>query len=334
MRGRSPSSGLLTLMLAIAGCASRGASAERSPSPRSAPETSEPSARGDAIEDDIDAQLEREIRLHVLRLEHRDPAERVRARLDLADAYAHRAGRVELTRSELDVLRFEATGSQRADLERLDEELATQRSQWLERAATAYGIVLESTHPVARALRAEARFGLADVRIQQGDVAAARPLLTTLVREDSEHGLVGPALLQLGDDAFDQGRLAEASELYERVLASDAARDHSYARYKLGWVALNLADGQAALDHWTRVVTESRHQPNGQALAKAAARDCVIAYAMVGRPEQAGTFFARLHPKLARELLERLARQYVDQRRPEAAAIVQGHGPSATAPGR
>jgi tetratricopeptide (TPR) repeat protein len=327
--GRALVVGMLGLLTA-GGCAPRGRSSEAELAAPGSASTAQ--ATPPLVLDDIDAQLEVEIRLHQLRLEHRDPAEHVRARMDLADAYLQRAERAEARRFELGEERFDARDARRAELDRRDAELKAQRDHCLARAAEAYEHVLASPHPLARKRRAEARFGLADVRTQQGDVPAARQLLQALVGEDPEHALAAPALLILADDAFNEGRLLDAGELYERVVASDEPRDRTYARYKLGWIALNHGDDQAALEYWTHVVIESRIHPERLGLANAAARDCVMAYAAVGRPDTAGAFFARLYPERSRELLQQLARRYIDIGRPDAAAIVEGRSPHPSPP--
>lgn len=310
-----------------AGCASPGSLArpEREP-PAAALDTEAPA--GTIGSDDIDARLDREIQLHTLRLEHQDPAERARAHMDLANACLQRAGRMEQARFELDEARFEAAGPRHAEFERLDADLGARQARWLQRAASSYGAVLDSTDPVTARLRPEARYGRAEVRIQQGDRTGAHDDLMALVREDPDHPLVGPALLQLADDAFARGLFDEARVLYQRVAVLPAARDRAYASYKLGWIALNLGEHQAALEHFTGVVALSRGQPGQQPLAEAAARDCVRPYVEVGRPERARVFFTRLYPELAPLLLRDLAQRYVDEGRPEAAALVQGGGPT------
>ncbi|MCA9708870.1 MAG: tetratricopeptide repeat protein [Myxococcales bacterium] len=300
------------------------------PSEASPPATSTAAVEADpaVLEDPSDAELDREIRLHTLRLEHGDPTERARAQLDLGDAYVRRASRVQQARFDL-----QAQGDERrAEREHLEAELEAQRDQWLARAAAAYEAVVTSSPPGARSLRTEARFGLADVRMQQGEAEAAREHLRALLLEDPEHALAGLALLHLGDDAFAAQRLDEARALYERALRFDDLHTRSHARYKLGWIALDHDDGQEALVLWTQVVNESRHDPSLHALTDAAAKDCVLAYARVGPPEAAGAFFSRLQPERSHHLLESLARRYLDQGRPDAAAVVRGHAPGASAP--
>lgn len=265
---------------------------------------------------DDDPLLDRAIDLHRLRLEHQDPAERVRATLDLADAYLQRADRLAGVEFE----GAEYRGREMAAVSRLQVDA-------LQRAAEAYEHVLRSDHPVAARRRAEVRFGLAEIRRRQGDDEAARAHLHALIRDHPDHGLAPATLLHLGDDAFAEQRFDLARGLYTRAVASGDPSTTTYARYKLGWIAINEDDGTTALEHWSRVVLESRHDPMRQGLAEAAAKDCVRAYVMVGRPETAAAFFSRLHPERAHQLLENLALRYEAEGRTDDAAVVRGRAP-------
>ncbi len=318
MRGEAR--GLCVVWLAIGGvvaCASPPRKpASESPAQHEGPP---PPAGGD----EAVAQLEREIDVHSRRLEHSDPEERVQGQLALADAYQRR-GEQQLERLfQLDELRASASADRRAELDRLIAECREEEAAWYQRAASLYQEVLASSSPEALRGRAEARYGLASVRRRLGDPLGAVDLLEALVRDDPEHGLAWPARLELGDHAFAEQRFAEARGLYEEALRSSNARDHAYASYKLGWIAVNLDDGGAALEHWARVVERTRGDATQRSLGEAAAKDCVLAFAMVGRPEDAVKFFRRLHPALAPELLRRLAQHYRDRGQPEAALVVQ-----------
>lgn len=252
-----------------------------------------------------------------------DAAEQVRARFALAEVYAGAAVRLVLARVELDEARLAGPAGPRADLERRDAELEAQQQAWRDAAATEYAEVLRSSDPAAAPLRPRARYGLADIQRGRGEHEAAHDSLVMLVHDDPSHPLAAAALLQLADDAFAAGRLEESRALYEQVLVHRTDERH-YARYKLGWVALNLADGEAALAHFMAVIGEAGADPRYRTLVENAARDCVLAYARVGRPERARDFFARIDPPNAEALVQRLARLYEDEGRPEDAARALG----------
>jgi tetratricopeptide (TPR) repeat protein len=252
-----------------------------------------------------------------------DAAEQVRARFALAETCAGAAVRLLLARVELDEERLAGPAGPRPDLEPRDAELAAQQQAWRDAAATEYAEVLRSTDPAAVELRPRARYGLAEIQRGRGEHEAAHDSLVALVHDDPAHPLAAAALVQLADEAFAAGRLEESRALYEQVLVHRTDERH-YARYKLGWIALNLDDGAAALAHFTAVIGEAGANPRYRTLVENAARDCVLAYARVGRPERARDFFARLDPPNAEKLVQRLARIYEDEGRPEDAARALG----------
>ncbi len=273
---------------------------------------------------DDTAQIDAALRVHTQRLEHSDPEERVRARLDLARAQSDKARSMFLQSAAALDRSIDAPPPLREELWRRKAELDEQEQAWLERAAASYQHVIDSREPIARTLRPEARFGLADVYGCRDQWTESNAQLSALVREDPEHALVIPAMLQLADAAFSEQRLADAQVLYQRVVSAGPGPEQAYAFYKLGWVAFNEDDGQLALDYWTAVVTSTRGVPDQENLARAAASDCVLAYAMVGRPQSARGFFSRLYRERSSELLRRLADHYHREGREDAAAIVEG----------
>ena len=314
----------LGVMLALlGGCAS----------PPKAPEPGPLAPDRRAAEAGIDAQIDRELALHAQRVDHGDPAERLQAQIDLADAMLQRADRIKVTRFEIEEQRRSASGQVRADLDRLDADLAAQHAQWIERAHAQFREVLASSDPAADSVRTKARYGLAEVLTVQGKDDEARAARVALILDDPDDPLTGATLLQLGDQAFNDMQLEQADALYERAALFDDPGVRYYSVYKRGWVAFNLDRGQDALNHWFRVAQEARRDPSLRSLAAMAAKDCVLAYARVGRPERAKAFFERLDPQLAPSLLQRLAQQYRNEGRADDAATVDdGTRPAATEP--
>jgi tetratricopeptide (TPR) repeat protein len=304
----------------------------RSPSDTAAAEPEAPKATGAGpaavalglgSPEDLAAEIDRAQWLHTAMQTDGDGAEQARARFALAEAYMKAASGIGVLRFDLTEQRLAEPSRPRPDLDRLDAELAAQQATWLEHAAREHAEVIRSTDPAAVELRPRARHGLAEVQHRQGDRAAMLRTLRALVHDDPSHPLASSAWLQLADAAFEDQRLDEARALYEQVLVL-GTDDRLYARYKLGWVALNLDDGQAALEHWAAVAREGREDPRQRTLAENAARDCVLAYARVGRPERAKAFFDRLDPEHAPLLLQKLVSLYEDEGRPDEAARVLG----------
>lgn len=278
-------------------------------------------ARSEPTPPDAATELARARLLHALALAEGDAAEQARARFALAEAYAIAAAGLDVARFDLQDQRV--AGSARPDLERREAELLAQQQAWLDAAAHEYAELLRATDPTAVELRPRARYGLADVERRRGDRRAMHDALVTLVHDDPTHSLASAALVALADEAFEGGRLEEARSLYEQVVVR-GGDERYYARYKLGWVALALDDAQAALAHWTSVATETRMDPRQRALAENAAKDCVIAYARVGRPEKARAFFRHIDPTQADRLVRRLAETYEHEGRSEDAARALG----------
>ncbi len=309
------------LMLVLAGGCATASTAPDSgsptvdPSERTATDPASPQAG-------VDAQLDRELAQYAERVEQGEPSERLRARIDLADAMLRRAGQIEVTRFELEEQRHSATGSTRADLDRLDAELATQHAQWLERAEAQFREAFASSEPQADSVRTKALYGLAEALTAQGKLDEALATRVALIRDAPEDPLTGSTLLLLADQAFGDMQLEQADALYERAALFDDPGVRYYSIYKRGWVAFNLDRGEDALAHWYRVAREARREPSLKSLAEAAAKDCVLAYAQVGRPERAKAFFERLDAEHAPTLLRRLAQMYRDAGRNEDAAMV------------
>lgn len=319
------------LMLAwVGGCASAPQA------PNSGASTADPSGAAAAdptsFETEADAQIDRDLALHAQRVDHGDPAERLVARVDLADAMLRRASRIEVTRFEIQERRRSATGSQHADLDRLDADLVAQHAQWVERAEVHLRAVLASSDPTADSLRANARYVLAEVLTLQGKTDEALANRMALIRDAPDDPLTGSTLLLLGDEAFHDTKLERADALYLRAALFDDPGVRYYSVYKRGWIALNEGRDEDALTHWFRVAKEARREPSLQSLAEMATKDCVLAYPQVGRPARAKAFFDRLDPELTPTLLRHLAAHYRHEGRDDDAAIIDAAIQSGTPP--
>ncbi|MCH9688496.1 MAG: hypothetical protein K0V04_44105 [Deltaproteobacteria bacterium] len=283
------------------------------------PHTVEPTA----FLDDVDEEIDRDLRRHAWMAEHAEGDERLRAWQGLGESYARRAHRVGYARDVLLDQAFAAAEVQRLSLETLAKRLQAEQVQWWRRAAAAYDHVLDSVGPSTLDLRPRARWGLAEVLVNQGKADEHRTILRALVRDDPDSGLAAHAIVTLGDIAFGEQRFGDARRLYMAGMDHDDDAQRGYATYKLGWVEFLEGHQDRALGRWTQVVRGSREHPTRHALADEAANDCVMAYVSVGRPELAQAFFERLHPRLAAQLLERLAQAYVGAGDPESAQLVR-----------
>ncbi|MCA9652853.1 MAG: tetratricopeptide repeat protein [Myxococcales bacterium] len=313
--GRSAVAVGLVARVVLAGCAP--AHESRPPEPAAAREPA-------PVEPSLDDQITRDIARNTWLLENGDEDDRLHARLGLAWAYERRAYQSFEKESAAGEGIDHDDPAARERFDAREQEIQGERDDFLERAVAEYREVLAASGPLALRLRAEARYGLAGLLEVQHRPVEAMALLEQLIRDDPEHPLATAARLTLGDRAFEEQRIDDARAAYRAVMEAGKPNERLYARYKLGWISLNTDDPQDALEQWTQVVLEGRVIPEGEVLARQAARDCVLAYLQVGRPEQAGVFFSRLHPELASALLQKLAQRYRDEGRPDDAAMVLG----------
>ncbi|HTM19302.1 MAG TPA: tetratricopeptide repeat protein, partial [Kofleriaceae bacterium] len=166
---------------------------------------------------------------------------------------------------------------------------------------------------------ADALFELADLLqgMRRGPDALKLYARLTLSHPQSPWAPYG--LLAAAERAFEDGRLPEAEKLYAQVLASKATDLHGYARYKTGWVQLNLSRDADAFASFAAVITAGARNPRGEALAREARRDIVRAYASFGKPAEAAAAFDRVAPGHAMEMLPILADPWSEQGRSDNA---------------
>jgi tetratricopeptide (TPR) repeat protein len=313
---------VLLLGLVACGRASRGGgeatSAPRDPDGQAA-------AFASTKLDELVAEVDRAQQGYASALAGDDVAELARARFALAEAHSGAALDLWEVLYDLDEQRT-ADPTQRSELDLREAELRAQQRAWFDAAALGYAEVIRIDDPAAVELRPRAQYGLSWTERERGNPAAMHDALVALLHDHPEHPLASPALLTLGDEAFEGQRFAEAQALYERAVLLGEDERH-YARYKLGWIALNLDDGQTALAHWMHVIREGGADPRQRSLVETAAMDCVLAYARVGRPELARELFIRIDPSRAAAMLQRLVEIYQREGRPEDAARALGTAP-------
>src|SRR6185503_7724348 len=93
----------------------------------------------------------------------------------------------------------------------------------------------------------EVLFYLAFLLTQVKKEDAARKYFKTLIKDFPKSKFIPDALLSFGEFFFDNKRLEEALQFYERVLQYPDSRVFGYAKYKEGWVYYNLQDYKQAL---------------------------------------------------------------------------------------
>jgi len=121
--------------------------------------------------------------------------------------------------------------------------------------------------------------------------------------------------LQLGNHYFDIGNdLGRARHFYEKALASDLPKVHSYALYKLAWCDYNVGQFENTLQKLRLVVDFAQtHGREMVDLKNEALSDMTSAYVRLGRSEEAIEYFQRMaSEKLQRKLIVRLAAQLAE----------------------
>jgi tetratricopeptide (TPR) repeat protein len=156
----------------------------------------------------------------------------------------------------------------------------------------------------------EVLFDLAQLLAQSGKPEAARGFYRRLVKDHPGSRFVPDALIAFADWSFDDKRLDDALQLYEKVMAHADSPLALYAQYKSGWCWYNLGDFARALDTFVAVLGRSRRSSGKIALEREARKDAVRAFAQIGAPERAWPLFRRVGGEAAPAMLESLAELY------------------------
>jgi TolA-binding protein len=173
----------------------------------------------------------------------------------------------------------------------------------------------------------ESLFFLADALQDSGkdqeSVQAARELVTRFPRS-----AYAPAShVFIGEHLFDAAKLDEALAQYRAAATVPSDDVYPYALYKAAWCRFNQNRYDDAMKLLRRVneISEKKGNVNSVQLAREARRDYVLAYARIGKPEEARDAFAKTFGKVAGlKMLEQFDKLLFDTGRdPEAAAIAR-----------
>ncbi len=151
--------------------------------------------------------------------------------------------------------------------------------------------------------------------------AAATPTLTATAASSptapGEH--TAREWVALGDEAFAQARLVDATRFYLQALREDGEVT-AYAWYKLGFIRWNQNDGAAALNSLLHAIRSADAHHDAR-IARSARSDIVSVYAQYGRPSSAFNFFRAFSPSPL-DALGSLGQQYVDEGKWDAARAI------------
>ncbi len=130
-----------------------------------------------------------------------------------------------------------------------------------ERAIGVYKQILRE-HPET-ALADRVLFNIAHEHRELGNFDDMRKYLQQLIQEHPSSPLRTEALLVLGDYHFDRAELTQAKGFYTEITAGPPSRVRALARYKLGWVWVNLGQCKNALGSFEAALKEAGREGLG-----------------------------------------------------------------------
>jgi tetratricopeptide (TPR) repeat protein len=150
-------------------------------------------------------------------------------------------------------------------------------------------------------VRAEAVFARFVGALSSGDTDAWRRVALELVRDAPTSPRIPYVYLAFAEASLDTGRPDQAIAFLDRVLTFSDPYARMFAFHDLGWAHMQTdpPDHAKALAAFASAIQESqrdelRSPASARALRTAARRDLVRPYAVVGRPDRARDFFARV----------------------------------------
>ena len=149
----------------------------------------------------------------------------------------------------------------------------------------------------------------------------ARTVYDKLLKNYPNSKYVPEAHLAFADYYFEANQLADAEARYKMVLKFPKSSAFWYAKYKMGWIHLNLTRFQEALEAFFDVAQATKNDKKQEILNRASKKDFVRAYAEIGRADQAYNAFKRVDQKYAFEMLAILADLYLEQGKSDKAIV-------------
>lgn len=144
-------------------------------------------------------------------------------------------------------------------------------------------------------------------------VTEARKVYHRLIKDYPNSKYIPEAYLAFADYYFAENSLKNAETFYDKVLQFPKSSVYNYALYKKGWVYLNLAQHQDALEIFFKVAQRTQNSKKEETLNKASKKDFVRAYAEVGKPQLAYKAFQRVDDGYAFNMLQILGDIYLEQ---------------------
>jgi tetratricopeptide (TPR) repeat protein len=136
-----------------------------------------------------------------------------------------------------------------------------------------------------------------------------------ILKEYPSSVYVPNSLLVVGQDFFDDGDLASAQKVFDKIVVSYPESEmYGYALYMIGWCEYNNLNYKESISKWVATIDFSRKNPKLVSLEKEATRDIPKAYAQFGDAAKAKGFFQKIAgPDSYPKMLQRLAEIYQEQ---------------------
>jgi tetratricopeptide (TPR) repeat protein len=150
----------------------------------------------------------------------------------------------------------------------------------------------------------------------------ARAVYDKLLKNYPNSKYVPEAHLAFADYYFESNQLADAEARYKMVLKFPKSSAFQYAKYKLGWIHLNLSRFQEALEAFFEVAQATKGDKKQEILNRAAKKDFVRAYSEIGKADKAYPAFQRVDQQYAFTMLGILADLYMEQGKSEKGIFV------------
>jgi tetratricopeptide (TPR) repeat protein len=163
---------------------------------------------------------------------------------------------------------------------------------------------------------------------QGNNLEEARKVYFQLINDAPQSKYIPNAYLAFGELFFteaqgDPSKFQLARDAYQKVLEYPPAENkvYGYAQYKLAYASWNLGEHAKALDGFKKVIDYGNQygsNPGVPALQKAARKDIVPVYTLVGRPDGAYAFFKPIsgdgpsENKGTYEMMDNLGLNYID----------------------
>lgn len=195
----------------------------------------------------------------------------------------------------------------------------------MQKAVSIYEFVIKKYPNHPKGDQAHYYLGNSYLQLTKKDQAVAT--LQKLVQRYPQSEFIPDAYLGLGEFFFENKKLPEAIENYTKAASYTKSKNYGYARYKLAWCYLNTGEPEKAVKLLKEVVaysinTEAAGGPKLE-YKEQALKDLVVAYADVGRVDEAEQYFQSVGGKeYFRKMLEYLGATYFAQGRDDESITI------------